>query len=157
MDKEYDLLSSNFLLKNAPTSTQRCIDYLDGLTLPEFTSENTQQILTQLTSSSSSSSPPISFSSSSPISSSSASSSSSAQRSVNTEYAEKRKKNNESAKRCRDARIKREYTITLKAVQLEQENTVLKEQMKKLEDELTQYRLYFGQLPSGVATLSHQH
>ena len=146
MDKEYDLLSSNYLLKNAPTSTQRCIDYLDGLTLPEFTSENTQQILTQLTSSSSS-----------PISSSSASSSSSAQRSVNTEYAEKRKKNNESAKRCRDARIKREYTITLKAVQLEQENTVLKEQMKKLEDELTQYRLYFGQLPSGVATLSHQH
>ena len=146
MGKEYDLLSSNFLLKNAPTSTQRCIDYLDGLTLPEFTSENTQQILTQLTSSSSS-----------PISSSSASSSSSAQRSVNTEYAEKRKKNNESAKRCRDARIKREYTITLKAVQLEQENTVLKEQMKKLEDELTQYRLYFGQLPSGVATLSHQH
>ena len=149
MGKEYDLLSSNFLLKNAPTSTQRCIDYLDGLTLPEFTSENTQQILTQLTSSSSSSSPPIS--------SSSASSSSSTQRSVNTEYAEKRKKNNESAKRCRDARIKREYTITLKAVQLEQENTVLKEQMKKLEDELTQYRLYFGRLPSGVATLSHQH
>jgi len=138
MDKEYDLISSNYLLQNASTSTQRCKDFLDGLNLPELTGENTKQILNQLSSSSSSSR-------------------SQAQRSVDTDHAEKRKRNNESAKRCRDARIKREHTINIKAVQLEQENSALKEKMKLLEDELRQYRLNFGQLPSGASMLSHQN
>jgi len=133
MGKEYDSLTSNFLLQNDPTSTQRCIDYLDGLTLPEFTSENTQQILTQLTSSSSASS--------------------SAQRSFLAEYAERRKRNNQAVKRCREARNKREERVTLHVFKLEQENAYLKEQKKLLEDKLRQYRLYYGQLPHGTASI----
>jgi hypothetical protein len=54
-------------------------------------------------------------------------------------YIQKRKKNNEAAKRSRDARIKREQDLALQAASLMNENSALKEKIKILEEKLQNF------------------
>lgn len=56
-------------------------------------------------------------------------------------YWEKRRKNNESAKRSREMRRTKEEHVTLRAFYLEQENTQLKSQLCVLREELEKLRL----------------
>ena len=54
----------------------------------------------------------------------------------NQTYYQRRKRNNEAAKRSRDARIKREQDLTVQAALLLNENTALKARIKILEEKL---------------------
>ena len=59
-------------------------------------------------------------------------------------YFEKRKKNNESAKRSRLARIKREQDLMIKVLLLEKENLALNMKVDALTEELTRNRPLFS-------------
>ena len=58
-------------------------------------------------------------------------------------YWEKRRKNNESAKRSREMRRTKEEHVTLRAFYLEQENTQLKSQLSVLREEMEKLRAIF--------------
>jgi hypothetical protein len=60
--------------------------------------------------------------------------------SIDAFHKEKRKRNNASAKKSRDARFKREEAIALRAIATENENTALKARIQFLEDELRELR-----------------
>lgn len=64
----------------------------------------------------------------------------------NSSYWERRRKNNEAAKRSRDARRAKEDEIAIRAAFLEQENLKLKCKVVSLTNELTRLRyiLYSG-------------
>jgi hypothetical protein len=61
----------------------------------------------------------------------------------NAKYFEKRKKNNESAKKSRQARIKREQDLMNKVLLLDKQNLALKTQVNVLKEKLKQHRLRF--------------
>jgi len=58
-------------------------------------------------------------------------------------YFEKRKKNNESAKRSRLARIKREQDLEKRVLLLEKQNLALKTQVNALKEKIKQHRVRF--------------
>ena len=58
-------------------------------------------------------------------------------------YFEKRKKNNESAKRSRLARNKREQDLVKKVLLLEKQNLALKTQVNALKEKIKQHRVRF--------------
>lgn len=55
-------------------------------------------------------------------------------------YWNRRYKNNEAAKRSRDARRLKENQITVRAAFLEKENSVLRQEVAKIRQELSRYR-----------------
>ena len=55
---------------------------------------------------------------------------------IDASYKEKRNRNNASAKKSRDARLKREEAITVRAIATENENIALKARIQLLEDEV---------------------
>ena len=57
-------------------------------------------------------------------------------------YVERRKKNNEAAKRSRDARRAKEDEVSIRAAFLEQENIQLKWDVTKLRAEVAKIRAY---------------
>ena len=60
----------------------------------------------------------------------------------NSNYVERRKKNNEAAKRSRDARRAKEDEVSIRAAFLEQENIQLKWDVTKLRAEVAKIRAY---------------
>ncbi len=59
---------------------------------------------------------------------------------IDASHKEKRKRNNASAKKSRDARLKREEAIAVRAIATENENIVLKARIQFLEDEMRELR-----------------
>ncbi|EDW72575.1 uncharacterized protein Dwil_GK20980 [Drosophila willistoni] len=64
-------------------------------------------------------------------------------------YYERRKRNNEAAKKSRDARKIREDRIAFRAALLEQENSILRAQILALRDELQTVRQLLGATTAG--------
>ncbi|XP_017010141.2 uncharacterized protein [Drosophila takahashii] len=64
-------------------------------------------------------------------------------------YFERRKRNNEAAKKSRDARKIREDRIAFRAALLEQENSILRAQVLALRDELQTVRQLLGATTAG--------
>ncbi|KAH8280597.1 hypothetical protein KR018_012055 [Drosophila ironensis] len=64
-------------------------------------------------------------------------------------YYERRKRNNEAAKKSRDARKIREDRIAFRAAILEQENSILRAQVMALRDELQTVRQLLGATTAG--------
>ncbi|KAH8401104.1 hypothetical protein KR009_003111 [Drosophila setifemur] len=64
-------------------------------------------------------------------------------------YYERRKRNNEAAKKSRDARKIREDRIAFRAALLEQENSILRAQVLALRDELQTVRQLLGATTAG--------
>ncbi|EDV55794.1 thyrotroph embryonic factor [Drosophila erecta] len=64
-------------------------------------------------------------------------------------YFERRKRNNEAAKKSRDARKIREDRIAFRAALLEQENSILRAQVLALRDELQAVRQLLGATTAG--------
>ncbi|XP_036334709.1 transcription factor VBP [Rhagoletis pomonella] len=67
-------------------------------------------------------------------------------------YYERRKRNNEAAKKSRDARKIREDRIAFRAALLEQENSILRAQVMALRDELQTIRRLISSNTTGTAT-----
>ncbi|KAH8355282.1 hypothetical protein KR093_010335 [Drosophila rubida] len=65
-------------------------------------------------------------------------------------YYERRKRNNEAAKKSRDARKIREDRIAFRAALLEQENSILRAQVLALRDELQTVRQLLGATAGGM-------
>ncbi|EDW00753.1 uncharacterized protein LOC6560977 [Drosophila grimshawi] len=65
-------------------------------------------------------------------------------------YYERRKRNNEAAKKSRDARKIREDRIAFRAALLEQENSILRAQILALRDELQTVRQLLGATTGGM-------
>ena len=60
----------------------------------------------------------------------------------NSNYVERRKKNNEAAKRSRDARRAKEDEVSIRAAFLEQENIQLKWDVTKMRADVAKIRAY---------------
>ncbi|XP_017093473.2 uncharacterized protein [Drosophila bipectinata] len=72
-------------------------------------------------------------------------------------YYERRKRNNEAAKKSRDARKVREDRIAFRAAILEQENSILRAQVIALRDELQTVRQLLGATTAGgMLTMARQ-
>ncbi|KAM8713835.1 hypothetical protein ACLKA7_014062 [Drosophila subpalustris] len=71
-------------------------------------------------------------------------------------YYERRKRNNEAAKKSRDARKIREDRIAFRAALLEQENSILRAQVLALRDELQAVRQLLGVTTSGMLGVARQ-
>ncbi|XP_034479574.1 D site-binding protein [Drosophila innubila] len=71
-------------------------------------------------------------------------------------YYERRKRNNEAAKKSRDARKIREDRIAFRAALLEQENSILRAQVLALRDELQTVRQLLGATTSGMLGVARQ-
>lgn len=69
--------------------------------------------------------------------------------SKDAKYFERRKRNNEAAKKSRDARKIREDRIAFRAALLEQENSILRTQVLALRDELQTVRQLLGATTAG--------
>ncbi|XP_037941593.1 uncharacterized protein LOC119674521 [Teleopsis dalmanni] len=65
-------------------------------------------------------------------------------------YYERRKRNNEAAKKSRDARKIREDRIAFRAALLEQENSILRAQVVALRDELQALRQFIGTTTTSI-------
>lgn len=68
-------------------------------------------------------------------------------------YWNRRYKNNEAAKRSRDARRLKENQITVRAAFLEKENAVLRQEVANIRQELTRYRSILSKYESQHGTL----
>lgn len=71
-------------------------------------------------------------------------------------YYERRKRNNEAAKKSRDARKIREDRIAFRAALLEQENSILRAQVLALRDELQTVRQLLGATAGGMLGVARQ-
>ncbi|XP_030388224.1 D site-binding protein [Scaptodrosophila lebanonensis] len=71
-------------------------------------------------------------------------------------YYERRKRNNEAAKKSRDARKIREDRIAFRAALLEQENSILRAQVLALRDELQTVRQLLGATGGGLLGVARQ-
>ncbi|KAL7977464.1 hypothetical protein Chor_009413 [Crotalus horridus] len=72
---------------------------------------------------------------------------------MDEKYWNRRYKNNEAAKRSRDARRLKENQITVRAAFLEKENAVLRQEVANIRQELTRYRSILSKYESQHGTL----